>query len=69
MKDTKTFEPLRFDFLTYKVHNLLYYYSMIKDEYKHEYYENMVEALKKTQMDSEEKEKLTQKYPELDKII
>ncbi len=65
MKETNTFEALRFDFLKYKIHNLLYYYSMIKDEYKAEYYKNMIKSIKETNITGEEQSKLCELYPEL----
>ncbi len=68
MKDTNTYNILRFDFLTYKIHNLLYYYSMIKDEYKAEYFENMVKSIKETNLTEDEINKLSEKYPDLKEI-
>lgn len=69
MKETGTSEKLRDDFLTYKVHNLLYYYGMIKEEYKKDYYENMVKSVKDTNLTHEEEEMLIKKYPEFEKIV
>ncbi|MBQ9245019.1 glycosyltransferase [bacterium] len=68
MKETNTYNPLREDFLTYKIHNILYYYSMIKDEFKEEYYNNMVKSIKETNLTDSEYEMLCVKYPELKKI-
>lgn len=68
MKETNTFNALRNDFLTYKIHNILYYYSMIKDEYKNEYYKNMVKSIKDTHLTEEEYKMLSEKYPELECI-
>ena len=68
MKDTNTYIPLRQDFLEYKIHNILYYYSMIKNEYKAEYYRNMVKSIKDTHLTSEEYENLCKKFPELKQI-
>lgn len=68
MKETNTFDVLRNDFLTYKVHNLLYYYGMIKDEFKKEYYGEMVKSLRDTNLTNEEYEMLGSKYPELKSI-
>ena len=68
MKKTNTFDILREDFLTYKVHNLLYYYSMIKDEYKKDYYDQMLQSIKGTNFTNSEYEKLCEKYPELKNI-
>ncbi len=68
MKKTNTYEVLRNDFLNYKIHNLLYYYSMIKDEYKKEYYEEMKKSLKETNLTSKEYNMLCEKYPELKNI-
>lgn len=65
MKDTKTFQPLKEDFLTYKIHNILYYYSMIKDEFKEDYYKEMVQSIKDTNLTESEKQMLCNKYPEL----
>lgn len=68
MKETNTYNVLRNDFLTYKIHNLLYYYSMIKDEFKTEYYNNMVESIKETNLTDDERNMLEEKYPELKTI-
>lgn len=68
MKNTDTLRFLRGDFLEYKIHNLLYYYSMIKDEYKQEYYSRMVESLKATNLTDEEYKMLCEKYSELKDI-
>lgn len=68
MKETNTYNLLRNDFLTYKIHNILYYYSMIKEEFKAEYYENMVKSIKDTNLSSEEYNMLCEKYPELRNI-
>ena len=65
MKQTNTFDALKMDFLTYKIHNLLYYYSMIKDEYKKEYYWEMLKSLKNTDLTSEEYNILSEKYPDI----
>lgn len=66
MKKTNTYNILRNDFLTYKIHNLLYYYGMIKDEFKNEYYNNMVQSIKDTNLSDEEYNMLKAKYPELE---
>ncbi len=68
MKDTNTYNLLRNDFLVYKIHNLLYYYSMIKDEFKQEYYNNMVQSIKDTNLTDEEYSMLCEKYPDLKTI-
>lgn len=68
MKETNTYNVLREDFLTYKIHNILYYYSMIKDEFKKEYYNNMVQSIKDTNLSEEEYKALCKKYPELENI-
>lgn len=65
MKETNTYNILRNDFLTYKIHNILYYYSMIKDEFKSEYYNNMVQSIKETNLTDKEYGMLCEKYPEL----
>ena len=69
MKETNTYNILRNDFLTYKIHNILYYYSMIKDEFKSEYYNNMVQSIKDTNLNEEEYKMLCEKYPELKEIV
>ena len=68
MKETNTYNVLRNDFITYKIHNILYYYSMIKDKYKSEYYEKMVQSIKETNLTQEEYKVLLDKYPELGSI-
>ena len=68
MKETNTYNLLRNDFLTYKIHNILYYYSMIKDEFKNEYYEEMVKSIKDTNLSEDEYKILVEKYPELNSI-
>ena len=69
LKETNTYNEFRNDFLVYKIHNLLYYYGMIKDEYKQEYYQNMVKSIKETNLNEEELKMLTNKYPELNSYI
>ena len=69
MKDTNTFDHLKQDFLTYKVHNMLYYYSIIKDEFKNEYYKKMLESLKNMSLTSTEENMLCEKYPELKELL
>jgi len=68
MKETNTYNVLRNDFLTYKIHNILYYYSMIKDEFKSEYYNNMVQSIKDTNLTEDEFNMLCEKYSELKDI-
>ncbi len=68
MKETNTYNALRNDFLFYKIHNILYYYSMIKDEFKTEYYKNMVKSIKETNLTEDEYKMLCEKYPELESI-
>ena len=68
MKETNTHNILRNDFLTYKIHNILYYYSMIKDEFKNEYYNNMLQSIKDTNLSEDEYNMLSDKYPELKNI-
>ena len=69
MKDTNTFTPLKEDFLTYKIHNILYYYSMIKPEFKQEYFEKMVDSIKKMNLTEQEYTMLCSKYPELREYV
>lgn len=69
MKETNTFNLLREDFLTYKIHNILYYYSMIKEEFKSEYYENMIKSIKDMNLTDDEANMLCAKYPELKSYI
>lgn len=68
MKQTNTDNILREDFLTYKIHNLLYYYGMIKDEFKEDYYKHMVKSLKDTNLSEYEYNMLCDKYPDLRNI-
>lgn len=69
MKETNTYNILRNDFLEYKIHNILYYYSMIKDEFKSEYYENMLQSIKDTNLTDDEYKMLCEKYSELGEIL
>ena len=69
MKETNTFNLLREDFLTYKIHNILYYYSMIKEEFKAEYCENMIKSIKDMNLTQAESDMLCAKYPELKSYI
>ena len=69
MKDTNTFDHLKQDFLTYKIHNMLYYYGIIKDEFKQEYYEKMLESLKNMELTTEEETMLCEKFSELKEIL
>lgn len=68
MKETNTYNCLRKDFLTYKIHNLLYYYGMIKEEFKEDYYKSMVDSINSTNLTDEERKVLEEKYPELKEI-
>jgi glycosyltransferase involved in cell wall biosynthesis len=69
LKETNNWEKFHLDFLRYKVHNILYYYTMIKDEYKEEYYNKMVKSLQATKMSEEEINILNKDYPELKPIL
>ena len=42
---------------------------MIKEEFKNEYYENMINSIKETNITEEEMKFLKEKYPELEEII
>lgn len=68
LEETGTSESLRKDFITYKVHNLLYYYGMIKDEHKADYYQKMLESIKETNLTEDELNFLYQNYPDLKTI-
>lgn len=69
LNETNTMKELRSDFLMYKIHNILYYYGMIKEEYKQTYYSKMKDSIKETNLSNEEIMMLSKKYPELEKII
>lgn len=69
LKETGNWEKFHLDFLRYKVHNILYYYTMIKPQYKEEYYKKMVKSLQNTQMSEEEFEILAKDYPDLKPIM
>ena len=69
LKETNNYEKFRLDFLRYKVHNILYYYTMIKPKYKKEYYKKMVKSLKATKMKEEEINILNKDYPDLKPIL
>lgn len=69
LKETGNWEKFHLDFLRYKVHNILYYYTMIKPQYKDEYYKKMVKSLQNTQMSEEEFEILANDYPDLKPIM
>lgn len=69
LKETGNWEKFHLDFLRYKVHNILYYYTMIKPQYKDEYYKKMVKSLQNTQMSEEEFEILAKDYPDLKPIM
>ena len=69
LKETGNWEKFHLDFLRYKVHNILYYYTMIKPQYKEEYYKKMVKSLQSTQMSKEELEVLEKDYPDLKGIM
>ena len=69
LKETGNWEKFHLDFLRYKVHNILYYYTMIKPQYKEEYYKKMVKSLQNTRMSEEEFETLAKDYPELKPIM
>lgn len=69
LKETGNWESFHQDFLRYKVHNILYYYTMIKPQYKEEYYKKMVKSLQSTQMSEKEYETLLKDYPELKQVM
>lgn len=69
LKETGNWEKFHLDFLRYKVHNILYYYTMIKPQYKDEYYKKMVKSLQNTQMSEEAFEILAKDYPDLKPIM
>ena len=69
LKETGNWEKFHLDFLRYKVHNILYYYTMIKPQYKEEYRIKMEKSLRSTKMSKEEIETLNKDYPELKPII
>ena len=69
LKETGNWEKFHLDFLRYKVHNILYYYTMIKPQYKDEYYKKMAKSLQNTQMSEEEFETLLKDYPDLKPIM
>lgn len=69
LHETNTYESLREDFLNYKVHNLLYYYGMIKAEHKQNYYEKMKQAVTGMNLSEAEKQMLCNKYPDLISLL
>lgn len=69
LRETGNFEKFHLDFLRYKIHNLFYYYSMIKPQYKESYYKKMVESIRATQMSEEEITTLNWNYPRLRTIL
>lgn len=69
LNETNTMQQLRHDFITYKIHNLFYYYSMIKEEHKNDYYHKMTESIKATNLSEKEAQNLYKSYPELERII
>lgn len=69
LNETNTIEKLRPDFIWYKIHNLLYYYGMIKDEHKKDYYSKMLESIKEMNLSDEEVKMLIERYPELEAIM
>lgn len=69
LKETGNWEKFHLDFLRYKVHNILYYYTMIKPQYKKDYYDKMAKSLQMTKMSEEEFEILSKDYPDLKPIM
>ncbi|MGN0013860.1 MAG: glycosyltransferase [Candidatus Gastranaerophilaceae bacterium] len=69
LKETGNWEKFHLDFLRYKVHNILYYYTMIKPQYKKDYYDKMAKSLQMTKMNEEEFEILSKDYPDLKPIM
>lgn len=69
LKETGNWEKFHLDFLRYKVHNILYYYTMIKPQYKKDYYNKMVKSLRSTIMSREEIDILSKDYPDLKPIL
>ncbi len=69
MRKTDTYKDFRKDFLKYKVHNILYYYGMIKEEYKEEYYEKMLSSMRDTEISEEEKNEIINEYPDIKELL
>lgn len=69
LQETNTYETLRNDFITYKIHNLLYYYSMINEEHKADYYQSMLQSVRETNLSETELETLYKNYTDLKPII
>lgn len=69
MKDTGAYELLKNELLLYQVHDLLYYYSMIKPEFKEEYFAQMAENIRKMNLNDEEKKMLCEKESDFQEIL
>lgn len=69
LNETGTMTKFRKDFVFYKIHNLLYYYGMIKEEFKHDYCSKMKDSIRETNLTEAESHMLYKSYPELEQII
>ncbi|MBR6162798.1 glycosyltransferase [bacterium] len=69
MKDTGAYEVLKNELLLYQVHDLLYYYSMIKPEFKEEYFTQMRDNISKMNLNDEEKKMLCEKESDFTRIL
>ena len=69
MQDTGAYEPLKNQLLKYQIHDLLYYYSMIKPEFKDEYFRAMENEIKRMDMSEEEMKLMLAQEPDLKDVI
>ena len=69
MKDTGAYDSLKNELLIYQVHDLLYYYTEIKPEFKEEYIKAMVEEVKRLGLSEEEKKMLCEKEPAFVEVL
>ena len=69
MLDTGAYEPLKNELLLYQIHDLLYYYTEIKPEYREEYFSAMVNEVKRIGLSEEEKKMLCEKEPTFNEVL
>ena len=69
MEDTGAYSVLKNELLQYQVHDLLYYYSEIKPEFKEEYFNAMLDELRRINLSEEEKKMLCEKESDFQEIL
>ena len=69
MEDTGAYSVLKNELILYQVHDLLYYYSEIKPEFKEEYFNAMLDELRRMDLSQDEKKMLCEKEKDLAEVL